>query len=744
LEVVGKGGFGMVLKAFDEKLHRIVAIKVLSMELSANGTARQRFIREARTAAAVAHEHVVTIHAVVEEHRPPYLVMQLIDGVTLQQKLDKSGFLSLREILRIGMQMAEGLAAAHKQGLVHRDIKPANILLENGVERVKITDFGLARAVDDASVTQSGTVAGTPMYMSPEQAEGVPLDHRSAVFSLGTVLYAMCTGHPPFRASGTHAVLKRVIDASPRPIREINSEIPDWLCDIIAKLHAKKPADRFQTAKEVSELLGQHLAHLQQPDSAPKPAPIEMLAGNVSDEPAVLDLLEGHDTTRRALQHMLAIGGTVLGLLDVYVGIVHGPGADAVYWLFFGALACFIAAAWVKQRWEKTYRGHRIRFENSWYTGEALYIDGVLVDRCGTGPRRQLSGLIAEGEGAGDVIVAFPETTLASVGCRIVAERQHGPMTPARAADEARRRRAVPSAWGRLGRIGVAHAVPLVLLFSLIAAYSDSGWWSTPWLEWIAAPVLGLWALWQLVRGVRPRWLPVYPAIVAVVLAALGWALWPYSTSREFGRLVHEGRYRDASQMIYVPWQPGDADAWHFVDDRVLTVPPTKGEPLNLSEADLPLVNRKSSWSAFMAHLRNDPTTPFSFQLTSKATGNPKRQCDVHLLARNGKVTCTHIAYWLLDNLNSWRSVTQAEWLWPPPALAVAPFDNADAKGLQQAWVKHLSVPVQTTNSIGMKLGLIPPGEFEMGPGYRPRITRPYRMGIHRVTVGQFKQFVNE
>src|SRR5207245_7566954 len=133
----------------------------------------------------------------------------LIDGISLQEKLDKQGALGVKETLRIGMQVAEGLAAAHKQGLMHRDIKPANILLENGVERVKITDFGLARSVDDASVTQSGTVAGTPLYMSPEQAEGLALDHRSDLFSLGTVLYVMCTGRPPFRASGTMAVLKR-------------------------------------------------------------------------------------------------------------------------------------------------------------------------------------------------------------------------------------------------------------------------------------------------------------------------------------------------------------------------------------------------------------------------------------------------------------------------------------------------------------------------------------------------------
>ncbi len=260
---LGKGGFGVVLKAFDERLHRVVAIKVLSPAYAAIGTARKRFIREAQAAAAVKNEHVVGIHDVDANANPPYLVMEYIEGVSLQDKIDKDGTIGVKELLRIGMQMAEGLAAAHKQGLVHRDIKPANILLENGVERVKITDFGLARAVDDASVTQSGTVAGTPMYMSPEQAEGLPIDHRSDLFSLGTVLYAMCTGHPPFRASGTHAVLKRVIDASPRPIRELNNEIPDWLCAMIGKLHAKKAEERFQTAKEVAELLGQRLADVQ-------------------------------------------------------------------------------------------------------------------------------------------------------------------------------------------------------------------------------------------------------------------------------------------------------------------------------------------------------------------------------------------------------------------------------------------------------------------------------------------------
>lgn len=262
--LVGRGGMGVVLRAFDEKLHRVVAIKTMALELAASATARKRFIREAQAAAAVCHEHVVTIHAVEEDHRPPYLVMQYVEGCSLQDKLRREGPLQLREILRIGMQTASGLAAAHKQGLVHRDIKPANILLENSVERVKITDFGLARASDDASLTQSGVIAGTPQYMSPEQAEAKPIDPRSDLFSLGSVLYALCTGRAPFRANSTMAVLRRVCDENPRPILEVNPDIPEWLCEIIARLHAKNPAERYQSAAEVAELLGDCLARLQQ------------------------------------------------------------------------------------------------------------------------------------------------------------------------------------------------------------------------------------------------------------------------------------------------------------------------------------------------------------------------------------------------------------------------------------------------------------------------------------------------
>ncbi len=323
LEVLGRGGMGVVLKARDTALQRIVAIKVLAPQLATNANARKRFIREAQAAAAVSHDHVVTIHAVSETNGVPYLVMECIRGQSLQQRLDRERPLDLKEILRIGMHAARGLAAAHAQGLIHRDIKPANILLENGVERVKITDFGLARAVDDASLTQSGIVAGTAEYMAPEQACGEPLDHRSDLFSLGSVLYAMCTGRSPFRASSMAAVLRRVCDDTPRPIREINPDIPTWLAAIIAKLHAKDPEDRFDSADEVAELLNQHLAHLQAPSTAPAPPLVVSLAERPRRTPVM------QPAARSGVPGWLIAAGVLLAL-----GLCLLPLGALAFWFF--------------------------------------------------------------------------------------------------------------------------------------------------------------------------------------------------------------------------------------------------------------------------------------------------------------------------------------------------------------------------------------------------------------------------
>jgi serine/threonine-protein kinase len=271
LGLLGRGGMGIVFKGFDSSLNRYVAIKLLAPLYLASGAAKQRFVREARSSAAVLHENVVGIHAISEWQGVPYLVMTFVRGESLQKRITQRGTLTLKEVLRIGLQIAQGLAAAHAQGLIHRDIKPANILLESEVDRVKITDFGLARAVDDIRLTGSDTLLGTPEYMSPEQARDEPLDFRTDLFSLGCVLYEASTGRSPFRATTGYGAIRKVIDHQPKSLRELNPELPDWLDVMVFRLLAKRPEDRFSSASDVATTLQQCLAHVEQPRLAALP-----------------------------------------------------------------------------------------------------------------------------------------------------------------------------------------------------------------------------------------------------------------------------------------------------------------------------------------------------------------------------------------------------------------------------------------------------------------------------------------
>ncbi len=271
LEVVGRGGMSVVLKAHDRELNRYVAIKVLAPHLAQSSLARKRFAREAQAAAAVVHPNVMAIHQVQANGPLPFLVMPLVAGESLAHRLEAQGRLELKETLRIGMQAAAALAAAHEQGLVHRDVKPSNIMLEKGVERAVLTDFGLARAADDVSMTRWGIIVGTPQYMSPEQARGEPVDGRSDLFSLGCVLYEVTTGISPFRADSTAATLRRLTDDAPPAMSAQNPELPPWIVAIVDRMLEKDPSRRFSSAKEVSELLEGCLAHMQQPTSVPLP-----------------------------------------------------------------------------------------------------------------------------------------------------------------------------------------------------------------------------------------------------------------------------------------------------------------------------------------------------------------------------------------------------------------------------------------------------------------------------------------
>jgi len=259
LKILGAGGMGVVFEAEDPRLQRKVALKAIRPHLAVSGKARKRFLREARAAAAITHDNVITIYEVGEDRGIPFLAMQSLPGETLEARLRREGPLPLADILHIGRRLAAGLNAAHAQGLLHRDVKPGNIFLVNGeAAAVKLLDFGLAWAADESGpLTELGTAVGTPSYMAPEQARGEPADIRSDLFSLGSVLYAMCTGQAPFHADSNFATLERVRTESPRPIAEINPTIPQWLADLVAKLHAKDRANRSTSAAEVGALLQQ-------------------------------------------------------------------------------------------------------------------------------------------------------------------------------------------------------------------------------------------------------------------------------------------------------------------------------------------------------------------------------------------------------------------------------------------------------------------------------------------------------
>ncbi|MCP4855229.1 MAG: serine/threonine protein kinase [Fuerstiella sp.] len=278
--VIGQGGNGIVLKGYQQELNRLVAVKVMAPQLATNAESRKRFGREAQATAAIVHPNVMPILTVHSSGQLPYLVMPYVDCESLQERLDREGSLPTLDILRIGHQVASGLAAAHSQGLVHRDVKPANILLARNVDRVMLTDFGLARAVDDATLTRTGLIAGTPQYMSPEQARGDSVNTGSDLFSLGSVMYAMSTGRPPFRVETSYGILRRVTDDLQRPVRELNPNVPLWLEDVINRLMAKDCESRASSAADVASALQDCIAHLQQPHTIGLPVLVQQLSSS--------------------------------------------------------------------------------------------------------------------------------------------------------------------------------------------------------------------------------------------------------------------------------------------------------------------------------------------------------------------------------------------------------------------------------------------------------------------------------
>jgi eukaryotic-like serine/threonine-protein kinase len=264
-EKIGQGGMGIVFRGYDRTLNRKVAIKVMAPHLGANEAARKRFSREAQAAATIVHPHVVPIYRISSSPDRPYMAMAFVEGCSLQDFVSRDGPLDKAEIIRIAIQATEGLRAAHRQGLIHRDVKPANILLNQDTGQVMITDFGLARAADDLAMTQSGLLAGTPNYMSPEQIQGGGIDHRSDLFSLGGVIYFLATGLEPFNEEHAFAVINKIMREASPSARSVNDNVSEILDRIIGRLLEKDPSDRYNSADELLEVLMEYSAHLKDP-----------------------------------------------------------------------------------------------------------------------------------------------------------------------------------------------------------------------------------------------------------------------------------------------------------------------------------------------------------------------------------------------------------------------------------------------------------------------------------------------
>jgi serine/threonine protein kinase len=294
LRLLGEGGMGMVFLAEDVALQRLVALKVMKYDADgAGGEGMKRFLREARTMAGIKDQHLVTVFQAGVDGTTAYMAMELLDGESLHARLSRNDWPPPPECLRIAREAAAGLATIHANGLVHRDIKPSNLWVEAGTGRVKILDFGLVREVHaDTQITQTGMIVGTPAFLAPEQARGKRCDGRTDLFSLGCVLYHLCTGEQPFPAENAMEQLVAVVADEPVPLRKSNPDVPERLARLVHAMLAKNPDRRPPSAAAVAEELRQIEADLRAPDvdaafaelAAPRTAPTKRLVSAVRAE----------------------------------------------------------------------------------------------------------------------------------------------------------------------------------------------------------------------------------------------------------------------------------------------------------------------------------------------------------------------------------------------------------------------------------------------------------------------------
>lgn len=333
LRRLGFGGMGQVYLSRQLSLKREVALKLLRDDMATNSTALQRFQAEAEAVAKLNHPNIVHIHQLGEVNGQRYMVLEYVDGRNLRDHLARKGPPDLPVTLSIIRQVVLALQKAHEEGIVHRDIKPENILVTRKVE-VKVTDFGLSRffagATPPLNLTQSGVTLGTPLYMSPEQVQGMPVDHRSDVYSLGVTCYHLLTGEPPFRGATAFDVALKHVQEEPRPIADVRPDLPADLCAMVHKMMAKNPDDRYQSARDINRDLakvrdGIALGLAQANGSAFRPGTLSLSGTGTSvlDAPVTGAAVKTLSKVRWFAAALLGVAAVLLGVL-VYA-VTHPP-----------------------------------------------------------------------------------------------------------------------------------------------------------------------------------------------------------------------------------------------------------------------------------------------------------------------------------------------------------------------------------------------------------------------------------
>ncbi len=754
LRQLGEGGMGTVYEAEDIKLERRVALKVMKPEIAADQQNRERFLREACTAASVESDFICPIFEVGEENGVPFIAMQFLKGKPLNAHWKKEMRLSLDEVVRIGKEVAEGLSAAHEAGLVHRDIKPANIWLETqpaGPPRAVILDFGLARKqVEDVHLTQTGAVLGTPAYMSPEQARAdAHVDARTDLFSLGSVLYALCTGELPFKGETTMAILTALATKTPTPPAKI-APTPKPLSGLIMRLLAKNPDDRPQTAREVIEKLVE----------------IEKDCANRATE----SMTERIKPAKHSDTEVLRVPRSADKTQRVPVTVPGAPPRKTAYALFtlvaLGLLGCVVLLAGGGVYYIVTDKGTiEIRTEDAKVqvlllkNGQEIEIlDGVSKKTWAIRTGTYTVRLKDDPDG---LEIVMPDKFEMKRGDKhVVTIRKTGPKgAPARhfalQFDGESSYVEIPTLRrADLGPVTIEAWVNAEPPTSATAIMMHGGkascCMSASDLNWTRTPGSG--ATFFATDRTLDR--PFLEKALKQGLVHLA-----YVADAKEGRLYLDGDLVDRGPRTKGPEGTYDTHTW-------LGAHP-EGETLHYH------------FHGLISQVRVSKTARYDKSFTPAKRFVPDNDTRALYLFDEGqgdKLTDS-------SGNNHHGKIVGARWVNvetiapKAPLPAATPFDAAQAKKHQEAWAKHLGVPVEYTNSLGMKFRLVPPGTFTMGsskeetgrcvklneglnkgddatwnrdrinsegPAHEVEITQPFYLGTTHVTIGQYRQFVED